>query len=75
VPVDAAPVANEEGSLVKVDDGAAHAVAETEAGVVLAAEDLLTDPVLSLSQGDGFAAESAAVEHQSVCRLVEIVHV
>jgi hypothetical protein len=38
VPVDAGLVANDEASVVEVDDGAAHAVAESEAAVVTATE-------------------------------------
>src|SRR5262245_50940337 len=75
VPVDAALIANDEASLVEVDDGAAHPVAEPEPAVVAAAEDLLADPILVLAQHDAFAAEPAVTEHQLVCSLVEFVDV
>jgi hypothetical protein len=75
MPADAALIANHEASRVQVDDGAAHAVAETEPCVVSAAEELLADPVLALTQRHGFAAEPTVAEHERVCCLVEVVDV
>jgi hypothetical protein len=73
VPVGAALVANDEASVVEVDDGAAHSVAQTKPGVVSAEEDLLADPVLALARCDSFAAEAAVAEHERVRCLVQVV--
>lgn len=75
VPVDAALIADDEASVVQVDDAAAHAVAEAEPAVVSAAEDLIADAVLALAERDGFPAEPAVAEHQRVRGLVEFVDV
>ena len=74
-PVDSGLAANEERVLLELDDGAARAVAEAERLVVSAAEDLVADPELALAEPDSIPAEPVLVEHEGVCRLVELVDV
>jgi hypothetical protein len=68
-------VAEHDRCLVERDDGAAGAVADAEMGVVLAAEDAVADPELTLVEGDGLASEAAASEHERVSGLVELADV
>ncbi len=75
LPDGARPVTNEQRVVVELDDRPKHAVAKSEPLVVLAAEHLLADPVFASAERDGLLAQAAALEHQRVCGLVELVDV
>jgi hypothetical protein len=74
-PVGASVVANDECVVVEADDGAAHPVAEAAPMVVSAAEDLVADAELALTERDRGAAEPALVEHKGVRGVVEVIDV
>src|SRR5579885_2275216 len=65
-------VADRQLIILKPDDGAPHAVAQTEVVVVLSAQHLVAHPVLAVAKRDRTVVETAVAKHERVCGTVEL---